>query len=282
MMADRDDLDDKVARLEATLAQMRSVLVAFSGGVDSTLLLKVAHSVLGDKVLAVTAVSQLTSRQEKRDAEDMAALIGVNHLQVESDDLADAVFTANPKDKCYHCKKRRFGLLKQIARDKGFDFVVDGTNRDDFGDYRPGLRAIRELEIRSPLSEAGFHKEEIRRLSRRLGLPTWEKSSAACLASRVPYGDQITAEKLRQIDEGEMFLRGLGVGEPIRVRHHGSLARIEVPAEALERFMEAKLRNQVTDFFKGLGFQFVALDLEGYAMGSLNRELAAKEGHQNG
>jgi uncharacterized protein len=277
-----DNLDGKLLRLKALLAQMESLIVAFSGGVDSTLLLKVAREVLGDKVLAVTAVSQLTPQQERKDAVQMANLIGAAHLQVETDDLADAVFTANPRDKCYHCKKRRFGLLQKLAGEKGVKVVADGTNSDDFDDYRPGMKAVRELGIRSPLSEAGLCKDEIRRLSRQLGLPTWDKPSAACLASRVPYGYVITAEKLQQIDDGESYLHSLGICRQVRVRHHGNLARLEVDPQFVDRFMEEGIRNRVTDFFKKLGFQFVALDLEGYAMGSLNREILPKEDHRNG
>jgi uncharacterized protein len=244
--------------------------------------LKVARDVLADRVLAVTAVSQLTSRQERRDAVEMAELIGASHRLVESDDLSDKVFAANPRDKCYHCKKRRYGMLKQLADELGIGHVVDGTNKDDFDDYRPGMRAIRELGVQSPLSEAGFGKEEIRRLSRQLGLPTWDKPSAACLASRVPYGSMITARKLKQIDEGEIYLRRLGISRQIRVRHHGTVARLEVDPLFVARFMEAQIRTQIAVFFKKLGFQFVALDLEGYTMGSLNREQMKKEGHRNG
>ena len=262
--------------------QMESVLVAFSGGVDSTLLLKVAHDVLGDKVLAVTAVSQLTPRQEGKDAVAMADLIGAAYLQVDSDDLADPVFAANPKDKCYHCKKRRFELLKQMAGEKGLKYVVDGTNSDDFDDYRPGMKAIEELGIRSPLSDAGFSKKEIRQLSHQLGLPTWDKPAFACLASRVPYGYVITAEKLKQIDEAEIFLQSMGLCKQVRVRHHGPVARLEVDPQTFPQFIESENRTKITSYFKKLGFQFVALDLEGYAMGSLNREILPKEDNQNG
>jgi uncharacterized protein len=278
----KDSLMDKFASLKELLAKMESILVAFSGGVDSTLLLKAAEEVLGDNVLAVTAVSPLTPREEKNDAVEMAKLIGATHLQVETDDLADALFTANPRDKCYHCKKRRFGLLKKMAEQRGISVVVDGTNSDDFNDFRPGIKATRELEVRSPLSEAGLCKDEIRRLSRLLELPTWDKPSAACLASRVPYGYTITAEKLSRIDEGEIFLRRLGLCRQVRVRHHGSVARLEVEPHAVDRFVEEKTRVMITDYFKKLGFQFVALDMEGYVMGSLNRELSKKEGCRHG
>jgi pyridinium-3,5-biscarboxylic acid mononucleotide sulfurtransferase len=282
MSTEKDTLNEKFAHLKASLEGMESVLVAFSGGVDSTLLLKVAQDLLGDKTLAVTAISQLTPRQESKDAREMAELIGATYLQVDSDDLTDPVFAANPKDKCYHCKKRRFGLLKQIASEKGLKFVVDGTNSDDFNDYRPGMKAIQELEIRSPLSEAGFSKDDIRRLSRQLGLPTWDKPAFACLASRVPYGYVITAEKLKQIDEAEIFLQSMGICRQVRVRHHGAVARLEVDPGTFHQFIDRQNRIKIADYFKKLGFQFVALDLEGYAMGSLNREILSKEGNQNG
>jgi uncharacterized protein len=282
MHTEKNDLDVKFTRLVALIKQMGSVLVAFSGGVDSTLLLKVAHDVLGKNVLAVTAVSLLSSRLEKQEAVALADLIGAAYLEVASNDLSDPVFVANPPDKCYHCKKRRFALLKEIAGERGLRVVVDGTNGDDFSDYRPGFKAILELGIRSPLSEAGFSKDDIRRLSRQLKLPTWDKPSFACLASRVPYGIEITAENLKQIDEGEIFLRSLGICQQVRVRHHGALARLEVEPNALSQMMEDNVRKRITDYFKMLGYRFVALDMEGYAMGSLNREILSKENDQNG
>ena len=279
---DNMNLNNKLSHLKALLEHMGDALVAFSGGVDSTLLLKVAHDVLGEKAAAITAVSPLSSHTDWEDAVAMAELIGAVHYQINSDDLKYPEFTANTPDKCYHCKKRRLNLLRQIAGEKGFHDVLDGTNRDDFNDYRPGLKAVQELGIRSPLSESGLNKEEIRWLSRQFGLPTWDKPSFACLASRVPYGDAITSEKLGQIDRGETFLRGLGVCRQLRVRHHGAVARIEVEPHAIHQFMDADIRGRIADFFRKIGFQFVTLDIEGYSMGSLNRGILSKEKHQNG
>lgn len=275
-------LDDAYACLRDGIREMGRVLVAFSGGVDSSLLLKAAHDALGDNALAITVVSQLSSRQEKKDATDMARRIGAAHQVVECDDLADPAFVANPGDRCYHCKKRRFALLKEMAREKGYAEVVDGTNRDDFDDYRPGLKAVREMGVRSPLSEAGLTKAAIREISHHLGLPTWDRPAFACLASRIPYGEAITAEKLRQVDEGEIFLRALGICRQVRVRHHGRLARIEVAPEVIEGFANAIVRRRIIDHFKQLGFDFVALDLDGYHMGSLNRTLSLNEKERNG
>ncbi len=266
----------KYQKLKDILKEMGNVLLAFSGGTDSTLLLKAAKDVLGDHLLAVTALSETTPRHERMDAVHLAEIIDVAHIFAESKEMDIPEFVNNTPDRCYICKKQRYSEMLKIAVEKGFAYVADGENCDDSQDYRPGSLAAKELGVRSPLREAGLTKSDIRMLSKELNLPTWNKAAFPCLASRIPYYSPVTPEKLRQIDAGEIFLREIGMNPQLRVRHCGDTARIEVKAEDIAKLADDALRIRVVSHFRSLGFEFVTLDLEGYARGSLNRKIGVK------
>ncbi len=266
----QSDLDTKYHRLQQVLGDLSSVLVAFSGGVDSTLLLKVAHDVLGECCVAATADSETYPREELAEAQRLAQAIGVEHIVVRTNELADEQYVVNNPDRCYHCKKTLFTELFPLAETRGLQTVVYGAMAADMGDHRPGHQAAHEWNVRSPLLEAGLTKADIRELSRRLGLDTWDKPSFACLSSRMPYGHAIDAVQLRQVDEAERALRALGFNG-FRVRHHGDIARLEVPLPDLQRALEA--REAIVQRLKALGYVYVALDLQGFRSGSMNEPL---------
>jgi len=265
---------DKLQKLREILTQMGSVLIAYSGGVDSTFLLKVAADALGENVLAVTATSPTYTRDEYDRARQLADSLGVEHLTIRSNEIDDADFCRNSPQRCYYCKGELFGRLRRVAEQRRVKFVLDASNVDDCADFRPGRKAARELGVRSPLVEAGICKEEIRSLSKQMGLSTWDRPAMACLASRFPYGEEITADKLRAVEQAEKFLRDLGCRN-VRVRSHGDLARIEVDAEGVCELAETGSRERIVEALKRCGFVYVALDLEGYRSGSLNETLSA-------
>ena len=265
-------LNDKYDFLKSYIKELGSVAVAFSSGVDSTLLLKVAHDELGDKCIALTGSSESFPQTEQEESNSFCEKEGIQQVLFFSNELQNEDYAKNPKDRCYHCKHILFSTMQKLAKENGVSYVLEGSNVDDLGDYRPGLNAIAELGIKSPLREAGLTKDEIRQLSKQLDLPTFQKQSFACLASRIPYGERITAEKLKRIEEAEDFLKKKGFSY-YRVRIQDKLARIEVLPKDIERFMEENLRNEVVAYFKQLGFLYVTLDLQGYRTGSMNEVL---------
>ena len=258
--------------LRARIASEESVLVAFSGGVDSALVAYVAHQELGARSLAVTADSPAVPRSQLRDARQFAADVGLHHEVISTDELEDPRYRENAANRCFFCKTELYGKMAALARSRGFATVLDGTNVDDAVDYRPGIAAGEQQGVRSFLRELGFRKQDVRDLSRHVGLSTWDKPAAACLSSRVAYGLEVTPETLARIEAGEIGLRKLGF-QQFRVRHHGKLVRVEIDPAELERALDPQMAARFVELFKGLGYEFVSLDLEGYRSGSLNADL---------
>ncbi|MCI6637137.1 MAG: ATP-dependent sacrificial sulfur transferase LarE [Bilifractor sp.] len=266
-------LEGKLQCLQKEIGDLGSLAVAFSGGVDSTFLVKTAHDVLGDQMMAVTARSESFPERELREAEEFCRREGIRHQIVNSEELEIEGFSHNPKNRCYLCKHELFEKILGIAKANGIEYVAEGSNMDDNGDYRPGLTAVAELGVKSPLRDAGLDKEEIRRLSKAMGLPTWNKQSFACLSSRFVYGEEITRERLHMVDQAEQLLLDLGFHQ-VRVRiHGGTIARIEVLPEEFPRLMQEEIRRAVVMSFKSYGFAYVTMDLQGYRSGSMNETL---------
>jgi pyridinium-3,5-biscarboxylic acid mononucleotide sulfurtransferase len=264
-----DLLEAKLSRLQSIFAPMESVVVAFSGGVDSSFLLRVAHEVAGERALALTTTSPTMPDEDLVSAREIAAMIGARHLVIDSNELEIPGYASNPLNRCYLCKHNLFTVCEQKAAEMGIEHIVDGLNLDDLHDYRPGMQAAAEKRVRHPLVEAELSKQEIRELSKMMGLPTWDRPASPCLSSRFPYGTQITLERLRQVSGGEKLLRSLGF-RVVRVRYHGEVARLEVGRDEMPRLLEPQIAEVLSREFRKLGFRFVTLDLGGFRSGSLN------------
>ena len=269
-------MEAKGRELEALLKDMGGVLVAFSGGVDSSVLLAAAHKVLGDLAVAATGISASIPAHDLESARTISSRLGVRWFTTESGELDDRQYRGNPHNRCYFCKKSLFTRLLVRASEEGLPFVIEGSNTDDLTDIRPGMAAARELGIRSPFLDVGIGKEMIRRLAKHYGLPNWDKPSSACLASRIPYGELITPERLQRIDRSEALLRGMGFRQ-LRVRDHGTLARVEIPQEDMGRLLDYGLREAVVAACKNAGYTYVTLDLQGYRTGAMNEAVTENE-----
>jgi len=268
-------LIEKEEQLKSNLKSMRSILVAFSGGVDSTLVLALAQSVLGDNVLAVTAQSPSLPNRELSATVQLASQIGVEHLIIQTDEMSSPNYKKNPVDRCYYCKSELYGKLEKIAEDRNFNHIVNGINLDDMGDHRPGIGAAHEADVKSPLCDAEFSKQDVRDLSLKLGLSTWDKPAMACLSSRIPYGQEVTETKLSMIERAEDVLLAMGFKQ-LRVRHHGDIARIEFSKEDISRFFSEDLADVVQKKFTDIGFGFTTVDIAGYKSGRLNESIDQK------
>ncbi len=266
-------IQDKLAQLQALFEGMDRALIAYSGGIDSTLVAKIAQDVLGDRALAVTAVSPSLLPEDLEDAKIQAAGIGIVHRLVETHEMANPNYTSNPINRCYFCKSELYDTLKPLAQSLGYFYTVDGVNGDDLQDYRPGIQAAKERGTRSPLAEVGLSKLEVRELSKFLGLSCWDKPAQPCLSSRFPYGEEITVEKLRRVGQAERYLRNLGL-TTLRVRSEGATAKIELPVDEIQSFIQANDLPRLVEAFQSYGFTYVTLDLEGFRSGKLNQVLA--------
>jgi len=264
--------EEKLIRLNKLLSETGGIAVGFSGGTDSSFLVYTAYKTLGDRAVAVTARSSTYTTAEFESAVNFTKEHGIRHVVIDSEELSIKGFSDNPPDRCYFCKGELFGKVRTVADNLGIKYVADGTNVDDLNDYRPGLKAAKELGTISPLKEAGLSKIEIRELSRQAGLSTWDKPAAACLASRFPYGAKITAQKLKMVESAETFLKNLGFKQ-LRVRHHGDTARIEIAPDEMKQVLNQELLSAINAGMKSIGFIYSALDLAGYRTGSMNENL---------